>query len=111
MGVEKYQTRGKTFWRVDEWLNLPDGRVVRFRQKKIPTREQAMAIAAKRKTEAFEGRFFDRAKAPTLTVAEVWAMYQPDLEARQRHVADRGSTGESPPSARWCEEGDPAHGG
>ncbi len=78
MGVAvKYSVRGKTYWKVDEWLKLPDGRVVRFRMRKIPTREQAEMLVAKRKAEAFEGRFFDRVKAPTLTIAEVWEAYLP----------------------------------
>jgi integrase len=78
MGVAvKYSVRGKTYWKVDEWLKLPDGRVVRFRMRKIPTREQAEMLIAKRKAEAFEGRFFDRARTPTLTVAEAWEAFEP----------------------------------
>ena len=53
---------------VDEWLPLPGGRVVRFRMRKIPTREQAMALVAKKRAETFEVRYFDRPKASTLTV-------------------------------------------
>jgi hypothetical protein len=77
MGVRKYTKRGTTFWQVDDNLKLPDGRFVRFRQRLIPTREQAVALLAKRRTEAFEGRFFERQKEATLTVTEAWALYEP----------------------------------
>ena len=64
MGVSKYVSRGRSWWRVDEWLTLPDGRLVRYRKKKVPTKEQAEMLAAKRKMEAFEGHFFEQ---PLLT--------------------------------------------
>jgi len=65
---------------VDEWLPLPTGRIVRFRKRKIPTREQAMALVAKARAKAFEGRYFDRPKASKLTVANAWNAYQPVSE-------------------------------
>jgi integrase len=77
MGVRKYQARGKTYWMIDETLVLPDGREVRLRKRTIPTREQAMALIAKARTEAFEGRYFERLQRPKLTVAEAWAAYEP----------------------------------
>jgi integrase len=80
LGVKKYQAKDKTFWMVDEWFPLPGGRLVRFRQRKIPTREQAMALVAKKRAEAFEGRYFDRPKASKLTVEESWTAYQPVSE-------------------------------
>src|SRR5262249_54381867 len=64
MGVEKYTVGGRSFWKVDEWLTLDDQRTVRFRQRKIPTKELALAIVAKKRAEAFEGRFFDRKREP-----------------------------------------------
>ena len=67
MGVMKYTTCGRSYWMVDEWVTLPDGRSERFRKRKVPTREMAMALAAKVKAEAFEGRFFER----TRSVAEI----------------------------------------
>ena len=76
MGVNKYVVKGRVYWRVDEWLTRSDGQLVRYRQKKIPTREQAMALAAKAKAEAFEGRFFLRKKPNTVTVAEAWEAYR-----------------------------------
>lgn len=36
-----------------------------------------MALVAKARAEAFEGRYFDRAKKPTLTVAQAWEAYKP----------------------------------
>jgi integrase len=80
MGVSKYKTRGKTFWKVDDHLKMPDGRFVRFRQRLIPTKEQAVALLAKRRADAFEGRFFERHKEATLTVAQAWALYKPISE-------------------------------
>src|SRR5260370_15792448 len=78
MGVSKYVAKGKTWWRVDEWLTLPDGRLIRYRKKKIPTKEQAGVLAAKKKTEAFEGQFFVRQKREaTKTVKELWETYEP----------------------------------
>ena len=53
LGVMKYQANEKTYWMVDEWLPLPNGRLVRYRKRKIPTREQAMALVAKKRAEAF----------------------------------------------------------
>ena len=33
MGVKKYTVRGKTFWRIDETVTLPDGRSRRFKRE------------------------------------------------------------------------------
>ena len=78
MGVSKYVAKGKTWWRVDEWLTLPDGRLIRYRKKKIPTKEQAGVLAAKKKAEAFDGKFFARQKGEaTKTVKELWESYEP----------------------------------
>jgi integrase len=77
MGVTKYQADGKTWWRLDEWLSQPDGCLFRFRKKRIPTREQALALAAKARAEAFEGRFFVRAKPSSYTVDDAWRAYEP----------------------------------
>ncbi len=32
MGVVKYQARGKTFWKVDESITMPDGTEVRIQR-------------------------------------------------------------------------------
>lgn len=91
MGIGKYKKRGKTLWMVDETLVLRDGRIRRYRQRCIPSREQAMALAAKVKAEAFEGRFFERPKIPTITVEGLWQVYEvyakPNLKA---YIDDRG---------------------
>lgn len=77
MGVSKYMQEGQRFWKVDLWLTLPDGRASRFRKKKIPTKEQAEALVSKVKTEAFEGRYFDRVRVPKITVTKAWEDYEP----------------------------------
>ena len=77
MGVKKYVCEQGTFWRIDVWVVLPDGRGQRVQKRKIPTREQAVALEAKIRAEAFEGRFFDRLKTPKLTVKEAWERYAP----------------------------------
>jgi integrase len=56
---------------------MPDGTSRRVRQSRIPTKEQAVAYAAKRQAEAFEGRFFDRVKTPKLTVRQLWDEWAP----------------------------------
>jgi len=76
VGVTKYQVGNGTFWMVDEWLPLPNGVVTRFRKRKIPTKEQAMALVAKARAEAFEGRYFARPKAQKLLVQDAWDDYQ-----------------------------------
>jgi len=77
MGVRKHQVRGKTYWMIDEWLGKPDGTQFRFRQRQIPTKEQALSLVAKKKAEAFEGRFFDRRKESTFRVRDAWELYEP----------------------------------
>ena len=77
MGVIKYESRGRSFWQVDETLVMPDGRAVRLRKRRIPTKEQAVAFVSKARANAFEGRYFERLEKPKLTVAEAWAHYAP----------------------------------
>ena len=85
MGIEKYRTKkGVVFWIIDEWLPMPDGTRIRFRQRRIPTREQAQALLAKKRAEAFEDRFFDRRKDSTLTVRDLWKLYEPVSEETKR---------------------------
>ena len=76
MGVSRYMARKKTWWRVDTYITLPDGTTKRFKCGRIPTREQAEAREHKMLTEAYEGRFFDRAKEPTATVRQLWTEYE-----------------------------------
>lgn len=77
MGVNKYQARGRTYWQVDDWLTLADGTVERFRKRQVPTKEQAVALLAKAKADAFEGRFFERNKPSKFTVRDAWNAYAP----------------------------------
>jgi len=80
MGVTRYQADGQTWWRVDAWVVDQDGRHVRFRKKRIPTKEQALAVAAKVRTESFEGSFLVRRRLSRQTVAELWKAYAPAAE-------------------------------
>lgn len=93
MGVRKYQSYGRTLWKVDAWLVRPDGPPIRLRQSKIPTREQAVALEAKLKTDAFEGQFFERHRMATETTAELLAQYEKvgaqELVFRRSPVAQR----------------------
>ena len=77
MGVTKYEAKGRSYWQVDETLVMPDGREVRLRKRKVPTKEQAVAFVAKARAEAFEGRYFERLEKPKLTVAQAWGHYEP----------------------------------
>src|SRR5258706_11530798 len=77
MGVTRYEMKSRVYWSVDEWLPLADGRLVRYRKRKIPTKEQALALVAKKRAEAFEGRFFDRPKESKLTVKQAWDDFEP----------------------------------
>ena len=76
MGVRKYQSYRRTLWKVDAWLVRPDGPPIRLRQSKIPTREQAVALEAKLKTDAFEGQFFERHRMATEITAELLTQYE-----------------------------------
>ena len=79
-GITSYQANGVTYWRVNVYLKLQDGQVVQFRKRKIPTREQAHALVAKRRSEAFEGKYFDRVKSTPFSVKKAWELYQPKSE-------------------------------
>ena len=74
-----------------EMRRLRDGWHVRFRKKRIPTREQLLAVAAKARTESFEGSFLGRLRLPRHTVAELWKSYAPAAE-RDNHswATDKG---------------------
>ena len=95
MGVEKYQADGRTLWKVDAWLDRPDGPPIRLRQTKIPTREQAVALETKLKTEAFEGQFLQRNQMATAHVAELWAL-RPAAPARPCRLRHRRWPGPAP---------------
>ena len=101
MGVRKYQSYGRTLWKVDAWLVRPDGPPIRLRQSKIPTREQAVALEAKLKTDAFEGQFFERHRMATETTAELLAQYE-KLGAQENRAwsTESGRAGAPAPSPR-----------
>ncbi len=88
MSIRKYTLGEKTYWRLDEWTTGMGGIRRRVRQSKIPTRELAAALAAKLRTEAFEGRFFDRVRSPALTVGTLWEAYRPISERDKRSWRD-----------------------
>jgi integrase len=85
-GVTKYKVGRTILWKVDVWLKLPDQSVIRFRKRKIPTREQAEVLVAKRRAEAFEGQYFRRVKAIPLTVRDAWKAYEPVCEQNHKAV-------------------------
>ncbi|WP_243337508.1 tyrosine-type recombinase/integrase [Anaeromyxobacter soli] len=91
MGVKKYANTRGSFWKIDVSVTLPDGRAKRVLKRKIPTREQALALEAKVRAEAFEGRFFDRLHVPKVTVVQLWKEWQPisrrDKDSWQSDVA------------------------
>jgi integrase len=91
VGVKKYACKQGSFWRIDTWVTLPDGQGKRIQKRKIPTREQAVALEAKIRAEAFEGRFFERLRVPKVTVAQLWKEWEPishrDKDSWQSDVA------------------------
>jgi len=106
MGVEKYTTPGgKTAWMVDLTAKLPNGREVRIRKRKIPTREQAKALESKTLEEIFDNTYFENRRTIALTVRQLWEQYKPitvrDNRSHQsdsgraeqvlRHLGDRGA--------------------
>lgn len=68
--IRKYTSKGTTYFMIDVKVRGPDGREVRIRKRLIPTKEQAQALLAKARAEAFEGRHFNVTKPATLTVDE-----------------------------------------
>ena len=79
---------------VDEWLPLPGGRVVRFRMRKIPTREQAMALVTKKRAETFEVRYSIGPRRRSSPCAAGW--HTPAAFANARNLAGRGAESTEP---------------
>lgn len=90
MGVFQYAADGKKWWAVDLRYKRADGSYGRLKQKRIPTKEQALALEAKARKESFEGRFFDVRKAPKLTVLEAWELYKPAGAGNDSAQTDEG---------------------
>jgi hypothetical protein len=67
----------RQWWQVDARVVDRDGRHIRFRQKRIRTKEQALAVAAKARTQSFEGTFLGGRRLPRHTVAELWTSQAP----------------------------------
>src|SRR5262249_47044704 len=68
-----------------------NGQIVRFRKRKIPTKEMATALLAKRRIEIFEGRYFERKEPSKLTVEGVWNVYKPICERdKKAWLTERG---------------------
>ena len=77
--IFRYQKRGEWYWAIDVWVKMRSGHE-RYRERDIPTKEQAKARLAKALSDAYEGRAFEINKASTLTVKEAWELYQPVSE-------------------------------
>lgn len=77
--IFRYQKRGEWYWAIDVWVKKRSGHE-RYRERDIPTKEQAKARLAKALSDAYEGRAFEINKASTLTVKEAWELYQPVSE-------------------------------
>jgi len=76
-GVQFYTDRdGSKKWRVDIWIET-EGQYRRFRKKGIPTKEMAVSIVAKARTEALENRFLGTRTHAVLTVLKAWEQYEP----------------------------------
>jgi integrase len=84
MGVKKYSKKGQSFWRVDTWLEFPDGRKQRLKRGSIPTREMAVALEHKMQVEAYAGKHFDVVKPKSMTVSDAWASYKPVAVSENR---------------------------
>jgi integrase len=92
MGVEKYTTPGgKIAWMVDLTATLPNGREVRFRKRRIPTREQAKALEAKTLQEIFDDTYFENRRREVVTVKQLWDEYEPIAQRdNASYESDRG---------------------
>lgn len=76
-GVTEYDRYGETFYRVDIWVDTPEGKKRRVQRSGIPTLALAIKARDKIRTNAFEGSFFDRPQASVLDVRQAWKNYEP----------------------------------
>ncbi len=92
MGVERYTTPGgKIAWMVDLTATLRDGRQVRFRKRKIPTRELAKALEAKTLQEIFDDTYLENRRREVVTVKQLWGEYEPITKRdNASYSSDRG---------------------
>jgi integrase len=64
---------------------------VRFRKRKIATKEQAKALEAKKLQEIFEGTYFQQRRTTALTVRQLWEQYEPITKRdNESYASDRG---------------------
>ena len=85
MGVKKYRKGTRDYWQLDIWITFPDGRRKRLKKAGIETREMAEALEHKWKSDAFEGRYFNRPQASTLTIRKAWENYKPVSYRGNKH--------------------------
>ena len=88
MGVIKYESRGRLFWQVDETLVMLDGREVRLRKRRIPTKEQAVALVAKARANAFRGALFRAPREAEAHRCRGMGSLRAHQQAGQRQLAD-----------------------
>ncbi len=93
MTIERYKADGATFWRVDTEVRDRQGKKVRHRQRRIPSREQAEALEAKLQHESFGGRFLDRRRDQGPTVEQCLQMWAPT--SRQKNDSWQTDVGRS----------------
>jgi len=90
-GIRAYDKNGKTFWRIDVWLEFPDGTRRRRQVSNIPSLAAAKRLRDQLRTEAFEGRYFIQPKMDTLTVEQVWKGYEPiSMRDNKSWLTDKG---------------------
>jgi integrase len=76
-GITSYRVGKVRWWSINVRLALPGGGSVQYRKRRIPTREQAVVLLAKKRVEAFEGRYFEKHRPNLLTVRQAWELYEP----------------------------------
>jgi integrase len=82
MGIAPYQQDGKTWYRLDTRVKLPDGRLKRIIETAIPSKDLALRLLDKVRSDAIEGRLGGKAKAPR--VDEVWKLFEPTSRRMKR---------------------------
>ncbi|MCK9462366.1 MAG: site-specific integrase [Proteobacteria bacterium] len=78
--ISSYCKKGRMYWRVNVRLPMPDGTHKPKQVSDIPSLDLAKKVRDKLMADAFEGRFFDRPKVRSLTVAGAWKTYAPVSE-------------------------------
>lgn len=76
MGVRKYKSRGVVYWMIDVWLKKASGPDERYREKRIPSQQQAEMRLAKLRISAYEGENFEARKRTKITVGKLWEEFE-----------------------------------